>query len=75
MQRVADALVESKLASYQPNPDHRRSPRLVLTAEGEAKRKALERAVIELAPDVSDDLDEEDLETTLHVLRALRALL
>ncbi len=34
VQRVADQLVAEELASYEPNPDHRRSPLLILTADG-----------------------------------------
>lgn len=75
VQRVADALVESRLAGYAPNPDHRRSPLLRLTSAGSDVRKSVERLTGAAAPDLTDDVDDEDLDTTLHVLRALRAVL
>ena len=35
VQRVADEIVAEELASYQPNPDHQRSPLLILTDDGQ----------------------------------------
>jgi DNA-binding MarR family transcriptional regulator len=35
VQRVADAIVADGLATFQPNPDHRRSPLLILTDVGQ----------------------------------------
>ncbi len=75
VQRVADGLVESGLATYARNPHHRRSPRLQLTAQGVAALSALQREAARRAPDVEQDVEPEDLETTLYVLRALRAAL
>jgi len=72
VQRVADGLVESGLATYERNPHHRRSPRLQLTEQGTATLSALEREAARRAPDVEQDVEPEDLETTLYVLRALR---
>ena len=72
VQRVADGLVESGLATYERNPHHRRSPRLQLTEQGEATLSALEREAARRAPDMEQDVEPEDLETTLYVLRALR---
>jgi DNA-binding MarR family transcriptional regulator len=36
VQRVADLLVDEGAASFEPNPDHRGSPFLVLSAQGRA---------------------------------------
>jgi DNA-binding MarR family transcriptional regulator len=36
VQRVADMLIEEGLASHGPNPDHKSSPHLLLTASGRA---------------------------------------
>jgi DNA-binding MarR family transcriptional regulator len=36
VQRVADAIVADGLATFQPNPDHQRSPLLILTDAGQA---------------------------------------
>jgi DNA-binding MarR family transcriptional regulator len=35
VQRVADAIVADGLASFEPNPDHQRSPLLILTDTGQ----------------------------------------
>jgi DNA-binding MarR family transcriptional regulator len=35
VQRVADEIVAGDLASFEPNPDHQRSPLLILTPAGE----------------------------------------
>lgn len=75
VQRVADGLVESGLATYERNPHHRRSPLLRLTEQGAATLSALGREAARRAPDVEQDMEREDLETTLYVLRALREAL
>jgi DNA-binding MarR family transcriptional regulator len=35
VQRVADEIVAEELASFEPNPDHQRSPLLILTSDGQ----------------------------------------
>jgi DNA-binding MarR family transcriptional regulator len=35
VQRIADLLVQERWASFEPNPDHKGSPFLVLTARGQ----------------------------------------
>jgi DNA-binding MarR family transcriptional regulator len=35
VQRVADEIVTERLASFEPNPDHQRSPLLILTPDGQ----------------------------------------
>ena len=35
VQRVADAIVADDLATFEPNPDHQRSPLLILTTAGQ----------------------------------------
>ena len=35
VQRVADEIVAENLASFEPNPDHQRSPLLILTSDGQ----------------------------------------
>ena len=36
VQRVADEIVAEGHATFEPNPDHQRSPLLILTSEGQA---------------------------------------
>src|ERR1700727_2037912 len=35
VQRVADEIVAEELASFRPNPDHQRSPLLILNPDGQ----------------------------------------
>jgi DNA-binding MarR family transcriptional regulator len=41
VQRVADAIVAEDLASFEPNPDHQRSPFLILTSAGQSVLDAI----------------------------------
>lgn len=75
VQRVADSLVENGLATYETNPNHRRSPLLQLSERGDSAVRALQREAASRAPDVEHDLEPEDLETALYVLRVLREAL
>ncbi len=43
VQRVADAIVSEGLATFEPNPDHQRSPLLILTPEGQAALDTINR--------------------------------
>jgi len=77
VQRIADQLVESGRARYVTNPDHRRSPLLKLTVPGEAALKVLERELTDWESDLGaeHELELEELETALYVLRVVRALI
>src|SRR5579883_200244 len=44
VQRLADALVADGSATFEPNPDHRASPHLVLTESGRADLRRLTKA-------------------------------
>lgn len=44
VQRIADLLVEEAWATFEPNPDHRGSPHLVLTRRGQAALAQLSKA-------------------------------
>ena len=72
---MADGVVEKGLATYERNPDHRRSPRVQLTEKGKTALATLKREAARRVPDVEQDMEPEDLETTLYVLRALRDVL
>jgi len=41
VQRVADAIVAEGLATFEPNPDHQRSPLLTLTSSGQEALEAI----------------------------------
>jgi DNA-binding MarR family transcriptional regulator len=59
VQRTADEIVRDELATFEPNPDHRRSPLLVLTEAGaEALRQMNEAGLernLEHAASLGDD--------------------
>ena len=75
IQSVADRLAESGHLRFVRNPDHRRSLQLELTDTGRASLGALEREARAREPDLSDDLEPEEVEATLQVLRAIAELL
>jgi len=75
VQRVADGLVERGLAKYVRNPHHRRSPLLQLSARGREALASLQREAERREPDLELDIEPEELDTTLYVLRALRETL
>jgi DNA-binding MarR family transcriptional regulator len=43
VQRVADEIVTEELASFEPNPDHQRSPLLILTSTGQQTLDTINR--------------------------------
>ncbi len=71
VQRIANNLVDDGLAQWVPNPDHRASPLLTLTASG---RRALagitERAALAQRA-VIGDISAADIATVRRVLRHL----
>jgi DNA-binding MarR family transcriptional regulator len=73
VQRIADLLAEARLARFEPNPDHRRSPLLRTTEEGSRLRDRLERQIRGWEQTVEELVEPEDLETALVVLRAIRS--
>jgi DNA-binding MarR family transcriptional regulator len=72
VQRVVDDLVEDGQAVVVPNPEHRRSPLVQLTALGTATRRAIARSTAEHRAGIAATLDPADVETTSRTLRRLR---
>jgi DNA-binding MarR family transcriptional regulator len=73
VQRIADLLAEARLARFEANPDHRRSPLLRPTDEGLRLRERLERQLHGWELTVEELVDAEDLDTALGVLQAIRS--
>jgi DNA-binding MarR family transcriptional regulator len=71
VQRVADLLVADGLATYEPNPGHRRSPHLRLTRSGVAALAAIDEASAAWRAEVAAGLSATDLARTRKVLRDL----
>ncbi len=61
VQRVADVVVAEGLASFEPNPDHRRSPLLVLTDTGQAALEAMNESGSRRVEQVVDALGEDGI--------------
>ena len=75
VQRLADVLAEARLARFEPNPDHRRSPLVVPTEEGLRLRERLDQKLRGWERTVEELVEAEDLETALVALRAIRSSL
>lgn len=73
VQRVADLLAEERIARFEANPNHRRSPILTLTEEGLRLRDRLERQLRGWELTLEEHVEAEDLDTAFVVLRAIRA--
>lgn len=74
VQRIADWLVESGLADYVDNPNHRRAKLVALTQKGMAMRLKLHRRQVKWANDVGAHLTAKELETAVDVLKRLQRL-
>ncbi|HEY0301627.1 MAG TPA: MarR family winged helix-turn-helix transcriptional regulator [Rhizomicrobium sp.] len=72
VQRIADLLVAEGSASFDPNPDHKNSPYLVLSKRGQAALADITKAAQASHARIVRRLDGADL-GALH--RALRRLL
>jgi DNA-binding MarR family transcriptional regulator len=73
VQRLADVLAEARLARFEPNPDHRRSPLVTPTEEGLRLRERLDQKLRGWERTVEELVEAEDLDTALVVLRAIRS--
>lgn len=73
VQRIADLLAEARLARFESNPDHRRSPILRSTEEGVRLRERLDRQLRGWELTVEEVVEAEDLETASVVLQAIRS--
>jgi DNA-binding MarR family transcriptional regulator len=71
VQRVADLLVADDLAAYEPNPGHRRSPYLQLTASGRAALQSIDDASRTWRTQVVRGVTAAELEQAHQVLRAV----
>jgi DNA-binding MarR family transcriptional regulator len=75
VQRIADLLVGEGVATYEPNPDHRSSPHLVLTERGRTALAALTKSAAGLHARLADSLAVDDLQELHTGLRNLIAAL
>jgi len=72
VQRVADAIVAEQLASFEPNPDHQRSPLLILTDEGQQVLDTINRHSRKRNLDQATALGEEGIAELRRLLGRYR---
>lgn len=75
VQRLADALERDDLLRYAPNPNHQRSPRIVLTAAGEDALARLSAAAAKWEDPLASRLTRGDVEQARSFIRALFQLI
>lgn len=72
VQRLADLLAARELLVRKENPDDRRAPSLVPTLAGREVYERIERRSRSWSARITDEMDENDLLTTIATLRQLR---
>jgi DNA-binding MarR family transcriptional regulator len=75
VQRVADAVVKDGLATFEANPDHSRSPLLVLTDEGAAILGRLDEAAAQRNVELANELGDDELRRLRTLLDRVRQAL
>jgi DNA-binding MarR family transcriptional regulator len=71
VQRVADLLVGEGLAIFEANPDHKRSPQLVLTDSGRATLRELTKNARSYYRALANEFSDQELTTLWATLRTL----
>ena len=75
VQRLTDVMEKGDLVAYQTNPHHKRAKYVVLTNQGKESYAMISAKQIPWANLKSKKISEEELHTTLSVLRKLTSLL
>jgi len=75
VQRIADWLVESGIADYVENPNHRRAKLVALTKQGAALRRQLGSRQTSWANAVAAQFSVAELAATTEILRRLKKAL
>lgn len=57
IQTLADAMAADGLVAFRPNPAHRRSPLVAMTAKGEQVYEALAKKLAAVSDDLARDMD------------------
>ncbi|HJN04788.1 MAG TPA: MarR family transcriptional regulator [Alphaproteobacteria bacterium] len=72
IQKLANELARDGLVDFIENPAHRRSRLVRLTPKGKTEYQRLSGQLMELAAEVADTLDEDELRAATHVLAEFR---
>lgn len=73
VQRIANTLVDDGLAQWRPNPDHRSSPLLALTATGRRVLSSITDRASAAQRSLTADIEAGDIRTARKVLQRLTA--
>lgn len=73
VQRIANNLVDDGLAQWRPNPDHRSSPLLELTATGRRALSSITDRASAAQRSLTADIEADDIRTARSVLQRLTA--
>ena len=72
IQVLVDQLLAAGLVELRPNPAHKRSPLVALTALGASAFEAMSRREAKLLERLAEGMNERDLKTTLETLGELK---
>lgn len=75
VQRAANTLTADALIETQPNPDHKRAPLLLATAQGRTLKQRADEAADLIAADLARDLDMVATASAVQSLRGVRKAL
>jgi len=75
VQSMVNHLHDRDLVAYADNPRHKRSKLIVLTDSGRSLLQEMLTRETKLGEQIADALSQTDIDTTLKVMRALRAAL
>ena len=73
MQRLADELASEGLVEFIDNPNHRRSKRVRLTRQGDARYQKLSARLLATAATMGNDVSEPEIRKTIDVVRRISA--
>ena len=71
IQKIVDGLGEVNLIDLKANPAHKRSPLIMLSANGRKLFKTIEKREIAILADIGKDLEDRDLTAATDTLKAL----
>jgi DNA-binding MarR family transcriptional regulator len=75
IQTLADVMAADGLIAFKPNPAHKRSPLMTLTAKGDQVYEALAKKLAALSDDLAADMDARKIDAAGEALKQLAAKL
>jgi DNA-binding MarR family transcriptional regulator len=71
IQMLADAMAADGLIAFKPNPAHKRSPLVTITAKGEQLYEALAKKLGAISDDLAADMDARKIAAAAETLKQL----